>query len=386
MFSWRFEPQADGVMFSRDSGYGHFQERTRELAEASSQQYVVVTDIADFYPRLNHHRIENALRSAAPTKINHTKGIVRLLGAWRERQSFGLPVGPIASGLIAEVAIHDVDQALRGEGLVFTRYVDDFRIFCRSRTDAFRALATLATALWNSHGLTLAEHKTKILPVEQFQRRYFRTGREAELEHLSESFAEIVDSLGLENWYEEIEYEDLDDMQRASVDALNLRGLLQGQLQREHVDIQLTRFILRRLSQLQDVDVADEILTSIDKLYPVFTNVVAYLGSLRTLTEEHRIEVGNLILSLMSDSVVSHIEYHRLHLLNLFASNAAWGNVDKITELLPRFTDYFTRRKLILALGKSEQNYWFRQRKTGWQQFSPWERKGIPPWGEFTRG
>ncbi len=377
VFSWRFEPQADGVMFSRDSGYSQFQERTLELAETSKQQYVVVTDVADFYPRLNHHRIENALRSAAPTKINHTKGIVRLLGAWREKQSFGLPVGPIASGLIAEVAINDVDQALRGEGLVFTRYVDDFRIFCRNRTDAFRALATLATILWKSHGLTLAEHKTKILPVAQFQRRYFRTGRQAELENLSKSFAEIVDSLGLDNWYEEIEYEDLDDVQRASVDALNLRGLLREQLEREHVDIQLTRFILQRLGQLQDVEAADEILTSIDKLYPVFTNVVAYLGSLRTLPENHRIEVGKMILSHMSDSVVSHIEYHRLHLLNLFASSAAWGNVDKIMGLLPKFPDYFTRRKLILALGKAEQNYWFRQQKTDWQQFSPWERRAL---------
>ena len=377
VFSWRFEPQADGVMFSRDSGYSHFQERTQELATTSNQQYVVVTDIADFYPRMNHHRIENALRSAAPTKINHTKAIVRLLGAWRERQSFGLPVGPIASGLIAEVAIHDVDQALRGEGLVFTRYVDDFRIFCRNRKDAFRAMATLATVLWKNHGLTLVEHKTKILPVEQFQRRYFLTGRDAELQHLSESFAEIVAALGLDNWYEEIEYGDLDDVQRASVDALNLRDLLRDQLQREHVDIQLTRFILRRLSQLQDVDVADEILTSIDHLYPVFKNVVAYLDSLRTLTKDHRLEVGRTILNLMSDSIVSHIEYHRLHLLNLFASSAAWGNVDKITELLPRFSDYFTRRKLILALGKSEQNYWFRQRKTEWQQFSPWERRAF---------
>ena len=377
VFSWRFEPQPDGTMFSRETGYSQFQERTCELASRSSDQYVVVTDITDFYPKLYHHRVENALRLAAWKKVNHTKAIIQLLSAWRERQSFGLPVGPNASRLIAEVAIHDVDQALRGEGLIFARYVDDFRIFCKTRKDAYRALATLAEVLWKNHGLTLAEQKTKILPVELFKKDYLRTGREAELVHLSESFAEIVDTLGLESWYEQIEYDDLDDDQKASVDALNLEELLTEQLHREHIDIQLTKFILRRLSQLQDVDVADKILASIDNLYPAFADVVAYLDSLKHLTESHRLEIGKNILNLMNNSVVSHLEYHRLHLLNLFASNAAWGNVDGIIGLLSQFSDYFTKRKLILALGKSGQNYWFRQRKTEWQQFSPWERRAF---------
>ena len=79
----------------------------------------------------------------------------------------------------------------------------------------------------------------------------------------------------------------------------------------------------------------------------------------------------------MDNSVVSHLEYHRLHLLNLFASDAAWGNLQKITELLSQFSDHSTRRKLILALGKSGQNYWFRRHKTDWQQFSPWERRAL---------
>ena len=377
VFSWRFEPQPDGTMFSRESGFSQFQEKTLELSRISNEQYVVVTDIADFFPNLYHHRIENALRSAAQTNLNHAKAVIRLLSAWREKQSFGLPVGPIASGLIAEVAIHDVDQALRGEGLVFTRYVDDFRIFCRTRKDAFRALATLAEVLWKNHGLTLAGQKTKILPVELFTQRYFRTGREVELEHLSKSFAEIVDKLGLDNWYEEIDYDDLDNEQKSSVDALNLEELLTEQLHREHIDIQVTKFILRRLGQLQDADVADKILSSIDNLYPVLSDVVAYLGNLKHLTENHRLEIGKNILNLMNDSVVSHLEHHRLHLLNLFASNASWGNVQKIAELLSQYPDHFTRRKLILALGQSGQNYWFRQRKTEWQQFSPWERRAF---------
>ena len=126
VFSWRFDPQPNGAMFSRETGYSQFQERSLELADRSDSQYVVVTDIADFFPNLYHHRVENALRSAAQAKVNHAKAIAQLLSAWREKQSFGIPVGPNASRLIAEVAIHDIDQTLRGEGLTFVRYADDF--------------------------------------------------------------------------------------------------------------------------------------------------------------------------------------------------------------------------------------------------------------------
>ena len=86
VFSWRFEPQTDGTMFSRKVGYFQFQEVSREYATRADSQYVVVADIADFYPSLYHHRVENALQSAAQSKADHVKAIMRLLSAWRERQ------------------------------------------------------------------------------------------------------------------------------------------------------------------------------------------------------------------------------------------------------------------------------------------------------------
>ena len=280
VISCRFAPQQDGTMYSRESGFSHFQQRTRELVSRRDSQYVVVADIADFFPNLYHHRVENALRSAAPNKANHVKAVMHLLGGWRAGQSFGLPVGVSASRLIAEVAVHDVDQAMLGEGLTFTRYFDDFRIFCKSRKDAYIALATLADILWKNHGLTLAGQKTRILPIDEFEKRYFRSGREAELDHLSQEFAHIAEQLGIDTWYEEIEYDELDDEQKASVDALNLEGLLDEQLASEEVDVQMVRFVLRRLGQLQDHVGATKVLSSIDKLYAVFVDVVRYLDSL----------------------------------------------------------------------------------------------------------
>ena len=368
-------------MFSRQVNYADFRARMRELANLSDEQYVVVTDITDFFPKLGHHQIENALSDAAPAKQNHAKAIEQLLSAWRATQSFGLPIGPNASRLIAEITVSDVDQALLANGLTFVRYADDYRIFCKTRKEAYQALATLAEVLWKNHGLTLAEQKTNILPVDVFKHRYLRSEWATEVARLSKSFEEIVGELGLDNPYEEIEYTDLSDEQRDQVNALNLEGLLTEQIQSSgSLDIRLTQFILRRLSQLQDSDVAPQMLTHIDRLYPVFVDVIIYLGSLKNLSSTERADIGAEVLNLLDNSVASNLEYHRMHLLNLFASSPAWGNTNRLTGLLSQYSDHFTQRKLILALGQAGRGYWFKQHRIDWQNFPHWDRRALV-WG-----
>lgn len=377
VFSWRFDPRDDGTMYSRDTGYGEFSIRSKELCDGTHGSYVVVTDIADFYPRLYHHRIGNALNAAARPNTNHAKAITQLLFSWRVGQSFGLPVGPAASRLVAEIAIHDIDQILQDNGLTFVRFVDDYRIFCSDRRAAYAALATLANALWTNHGLTLSEPKTRIMPVERFAQEYLRSEQDEELDNLSRSFERIVDTLGLDGWYAPIEYDQLDDEYRARVDALNLREILDEQLSQETVDVRLTRFILRRFTQLQDIYAVPRILRSIDKLYPLFAEVIEYFRALNSLNEAHRAWVSASLLNLLNNSLVSHLEYHRMHLLSLFASGPAWGAPSISPSLLNQFTDVFTKRKVILALGASEKSYWFRLHKADWQDFSPWEQRAF---------
>ena len=377
VYSSRFDPQADGTMYSRNTGYAEFRQRMQVICDAMPNGYVVVTDIADFFPRLYHHRIDNALRSASPSQVNNAKALIELFGNWRGGQSFGIPVGPSASRLVAEVAIDDVDKLLLAEGLVFVRYVDDYRFFCNSTIEAHGTLATLANALWRNHSLTLSEQKTRVIPVSRFACEYLRTELEEELEGLSESFAEILDALGIDDWYAQIEYDDLSQEQKNAVDALNLEDLLDRQLERDAVDVRFVRFLLRRLGQLQRTEDVNKILDSIDKLYPVFMDVIAYLGRLESLTSSERAALGKRLLGLLDGSLVSHLEYHRMHLLSLFAENADWNNIAAIYPIMRRFPDSLTRRKAILAMGKAGYSPWFRMHKGDWQDFPPWERRAL---------
>jgi len=50
--------------------------------------------------------------------------------------SYGVPVGPLASRLLGEATLIDVDAALALQGFDFVRWVDDFTFFCKSEKSA----------------------------------------------------------------------------------------------------------------------------------------------------------------------------------------------------------------------------------------------------------
>lgn len=66
VFSYRAAPRADGQLFSPDCGYHQFLETCRQKLLANPRvQVVSTTDISDFYSRIYHHRLENALHTAS---------------------------------------------------------------------------------------------------------------------------------------------------------------------------------------------------------------------------------------------------------------------------------------------------------------------------------
>ena len=373
--SYRFLPQSDGTMFDSDYGYHSYLKKCKELA-ALNYSWVVLADIADFFPRIYHHRIKNAL-TAATTKTNHAFALDNLLNGWSESYSYGIPVGPSASRLLAEVALDDVDRSLISEGWTFVRFSDDFRIFCNTKREAYERLAFLANVLFENHGLTLQQHKTRILPVEVFNHRYLSSDRELEITSLTKSFQQIAANLGLQSLYEPITWEGLTEEQKVQIANLNLGGLLDEQLEGEEIDIPVTRFLLRRLSQLGNRESLQVVMDNLEKLYPVFSHVVQYIGGLHGLTGAEKANAGGQLLAALDSSLVSHLEFHRMWLLSLFAQDSGFNNADRFVSICSRWPDHITNREAILCLGRSLQDSWFRTRKRNVFDFSPWERRAV---------
>lgn len=376
-FSHRFAPKVSGKMYDVKYTWDSFQDYSRELVESNEYSYVVLADIADFYPRIYFHPLENAL-SECTKKNNHVLAITSMIKNWNFSVSYGIPVGAAASRILAELVIDDVDRGLLSEGVKHCRYVDDYRIFCKNEREAHEKLALLANILFENHGLTLQQHKTRILDIREFNDRYLQRENNQELNSLSDKFYEILDDLGIENIYEEIDYNDLKPEVQAQIDSLNLMGILEEQVNsKETIDTPLVGFILKRLKQIDSEDSVDLVLNNINQLYTVFKDVMTYITSLRALDNTKKHEIGSKLIQLLDDSIVSHLEYHRLWIFDTFTKDREWDNEGKFVSLYNSYHDEFSQRKLILALGRAQQHSWFKSRKRTVNQMSPWLKRAF---------
>ncbi|MDZ4782694.1 MAG: RNA-directed DNA polymerase [Planctomycetia bacterium] len=166
IFSYRYRYESStGDLFNKDFGWIQFARRSLDLA--STSKYVVLCDISEFYPRLAHHRLENALLQLDVGGDIHTK-IMDLLSNYTNTRSFGLPIGGPAARLLSELVLDQIDKLLKGEGIQFTRFADDYHLFVDSLEDAYRALIILSEKLYLNQGLTLQRSKTRILSGTEF--------------------------------------------------------------------------------------------------------------------------------------------------------------------------------------------------------------------------
>lgn len=377
VFSYRFSPTKQGRLFDPQIGYTSFVERAASILSAKRPPaYVVVTDIADFYPRIYHHRLENALH-AATSKANHVKAIMGLLAGWNGTETFGIPVGSAPARLLAEAILMDVDESLLAHGIAFIRFNDDYRLFAQSFDEAYRHLAMLGDILLRNHGLTLQKEKSAVLKRKEFESRFLDTPARKEKASLRDKFGALVKSLGLGNPYEPIDYEELDSTQQAIVDSLNLTELLEEELNSREPDYAIIRFAIRRFAQLQDESAVPLLLDQIEDSHPAFPDTIRYLLALSTLSKSTRHKLGGRVLELLEDSVVSELSWHRMWALMLFTKDTEWNHSDRFVALISEVNDLFLRRELILALGRAGQRHWFQSHWRNLFDESPWPRRAL---------
>lgn len=166
VFSYRFSPNHDDYsLFDKDYGWLAFQKHSVE--QAKTFKYVLTCDISDFYPRVYHHRLENALKKATK-KSEAVRQIKYLLNNLSGGVSYGLPVGGPAARLLSELLLNRTDRLLRARGIVFCRFVDDYHVFGNSREEIYSSLVYLSEILLANEGLTIQKNKTRLLTAGEF--------------------------------------------------------------------------------------------------------------------------------------------------------------------------------------------------------------------------
>lgn len=365
----------DGQLYDPEWNYERFKAILRARCAEPSVHWVVMTDIADFYTRIYHHPLENALRRSADS--SHVDAVMALLGQWTFRESYGVPVGPAATRVLAEVAIADVDRALLAEGVDFCRFSDDFRLFATTEREAFRSLSVLASYLQDL-GLTLSERKTDILTATRFADRHLDGGRPGDAAQLSDRVGQILERHGRqEDKYALLEVDQLPEELIRELDALDLNSVLTSQIEggQRMFDAFAVSIALRRLAQLEDPTVLDLVLDNLDHLVPVLPQVVNFLR--RVTPARRKPEIGERLINTIASGLSSHREYQRIWLLSLFAEDGEWDNAGRLMSLLGEVTDEVSRPMLLRALGVADQRQWFRRERRQIQSMSGWQRRAF---------
>ena len=378
VYSYRAKPTPDGQLFDPEYGYRAFLDASRDILTKNPDfSHVAVTDISDFYSRIYHHRLENAL-NASTNKTGHVTAIKRLLSDWNSKETYGIPVGSAPCRLLAELTINSIDEALLANGTQFIRFNDDYRIFARSHAEAYRTLAFLADTLIRMLGLTLQRQKTVVLPCEEYQSRFLTTQTDHALDSLHAKFLDLVEELGIEDSYDHFDYSELTEDQKEFVDSLHLIELLKEEINRsQEPDIRLIRFVLHRLAQLEEPAAIGILLDNLDTLYPMFPDIIKYIEQFSSLDANFRNHVGKRLLDAYENSIISELAYHKLWCLHLFSNSNMWGQHNRFFQLYSEARDNSNRRKLILAMGRAKQQHWFQKQWRCLTDFSPWPRRAF---------
>jgi hypothetical protein len=375
VFSWRFDPKPNGQMYSAAYRWDDFNSRCLSLAQSAKCRWVVVADIADFFPHIYLHPVENALDSATGRSPS-AYCLLRMISNWNAFVSYGLPVGLAGSRIIAEATIDDVDKALAGTGRQYCRYSDDIRIFCTSEADATLSLEHLASHLFNVHGLTLQPMKTLVLKKSAYIKRFTMSGERAEIESLGTKLQELLEAAGWEDEYErEIDFEGLPEETQEEVRKLNLMEILKEQIAAERIDPIVTSFVLHRMKQLGLSEAGTIVLDRMDKLFSVIDSVVRYLESLRDINPASRRRIGKRVLQSLNKGATS--SYERMCLLSLFTKGVEFDNEDEFEKLHDKWQDNATRREVMFALGRAKKAYWFQARRQGLNELDAWSRRAF---------
>jgi hypothetical protein len=127
----------------------------------SGYAWMVKTDISAYFETIQHRSLFADVDALGPDPAVATS-LKRMLGTWATVPGRGLPQGPDASRVLANLYLVPVDQVMTSGAWRYSRFMDDIRILGRSRREAVDGMRQLQREC-RLRGLMLSADKTKLL-------------------------------------------------------------------------------------------------------------------------------------------------------------------------------------------------------------------------------
>ncbi len=380
VFSYRYRPQtADGSLFALDS-WNQFQEATRRLAE--DHDYVVSVDIGDFYARVYHHRLENALQ-AVDGSATRTKHIMAILKRLSNNTSYGLPVGGPAARILAELVLNRVDHLIITEPTMstFCRYADDYRFFVNDVQAAYKSIGLLSEKLLRNEGLTLQKSKTRIMKASEYL---------SVLDPPNPPAGSAGAFLNLHIHYDPYSPTAEEDYDRLKhqLNEFDILSLLRDELIKGRIHSALTRRLVQALRYMDAVPRQQAVLSmleNIETLAPVIPQVMmairdcisdlepefirtVHAGIRKLIQDRHYVAQADLNLAFMVRVLAAqHSMENELLLIQLYQSPHGFGS-----SPAPN-----VQRDIMLALARWGVTYWLSDQKNYISTAPVWVKRAF---------
>lgn len=379
VFSYRFRlDHEQKTIFDKNIGWREFQDKS--VQKARDRKYVLVCDISDFYPRIYHHRLENALRNAT-TNNDICNRIMKLLAQFSDGVSYGLPVGGPAARLLSELLLNRVDRLLITNGIDFCRFADDYHIFADSAEDAYRALIFISIKLQANEGLLLQKAKTRIMSSEEFL---------ATSEFAEENKPDTEDQgvgrafLKLRLHYDpyspsaEADYELLKD----EIAKFDIVGMLGRELRKSRIHQSLTRKLigaLKLLAPAQRDAAVSSLMESLTVLYPVYPSIMLLLrGILSEMSIGTRDKIFSQLRELVaSESYIVSVPTHLAFSIRVLANDPSEEAEEVLASVYTNVTSSSIRRDVILAMAKKNADFWISDIRRNFRSLTEWEKTAV---------
>jgi hypothetical protein len=134
----------------------------------SGYKFCVVTDISGYFENINLEELRSKIFNYVPDSKEDIKLLVNILfnkflyrWSMGRLKHFGLPQGPQASSYLGDIYLDHIDKSMEKFDGYF-RYMDDIRIFCKTKKDSRIALIELIREL-RKYKLNINSKKTRIL-------------------------------------------------------------------------------------------------------------------------------------------------------------------------------------------------------------------------------
>ena len=324
VFSYRAFPPAQNRLYTMQRAYKNYLAELKKKSRKTSTKFVSTADIADFYPRINQHRLENVITSTATNQRGND---------------------------VARVLVKNVDAHLQSKGVDYVRWVDDYHIFSRSEYIAQSTVFELAEWLFVNHGLTLQSSKTKIWPVAA----YFDNVLAKPEDKVTKRDTAIALLGGSDYGADELEADNQSMLD--AVHGLDLKGMLLSSISdRTTVDYQIVRYVLARLPIIPGIEeelkleILYIILDNAELLYPVVDYIARYVLSFQNIPSTTKQRIGRKLLRPLRSRQNPPPAYYAMWTLYVFSTSPGWTSPSDIVRLYSESTSEVIRRYAALAL------------------------------------